>query len=129
MSRPPDTTRSTPNGAAPPPGLDKETVEAIAERVAAKLAPAQATGLVTARVLAQRLSVSVDFVYEHAEELGVIRLGNGPKARLRFDIERAQHLRAEAAQRANGQPPKRKRQRPKPELPPGVPLIAGRRKR
>ena len=59
----------------------------------------------------------------------MIRLGNGPKARLRFDIERAKALRADATQRANGQPPKRKRQRPKPELPPGVPLIVGRRER
>lgn len=41
--------------------------------------------LVDASVLAVELGVSRDWVYEHADALGVLRLGNGPKARLRFD--------------------------------------------
>lgn len=45
--------------------------------------------LVDAATLAERLGVSRGFVYEHAHELGVIRLGSGPRARLRFDVERA----------------------------------------
>jgi hypothetical protein len=43
--------------------------------------------LVTAAVVAQRLGVSRGWVYEHAAMLGVRRLGSGPKARLRFDLE------------------------------------------
>jgi len=45
--------------------------------------------LVDAATLAATLGVSRDFVYEHADELGALRLGNGPRARLRFDVERA----------------------------------------
>jgi hypothetical protein len=33
--------------------------------------------------------VSRDYVYSHANELGAIRLGTGPKTRLRFDVETA----------------------------------------
>jgi hypothetical protein len=45
--------------------------------------------LVDAQELARRLGVSRAFVYEHAHELGVIRLGRSPRARLRFDTDRA----------------------------------------
>jgi hypothetical protein len=41
--------------------------------------------LIDANALAIDLGVSRDFVYEHAAELGALRLGTGPKARLRFD--------------------------------------------
>jgi excisionase family DNA binding protein len=44
--------------------------------------------LLTAAELADRLGVSRPYVYEHAAELGAIRLGDGPKARLRFDLHR-----------------------------------------
>ena len=121
------------NGPATPAdataGLHDALVEAIAERVAAKLASPPITGLVTARVLAERLSVSVDFVYAHADQLGVVRLGNGPKARLRFDLERAEAQSAEAARRVNGGATRRTRRRREPALPPGVPLIPGRSER
>jgi hypothetical protein len=43
-------------------------------------------GLVDAARLAERLGVSRDFVYAHADELGARRLGSGPRARLRFDL-------------------------------------------
>ena len=33
------------------------------------------------------LMVEASFVYEHAVELGAMRLGSGPRARLRFDLE------------------------------------------
>ena len=39
----------------------------------------------TARRLAARYAVGVQFIYAHADELGVIRLGAGPSPRLRFD--------------------------------------------
>ena len=41
--------------------------------------------LIDASALAVELGVSRDWVYEHAAELGALRLGSGPKARLRFD--------------------------------------------
>jgi hypothetical protein len=45
--------------------------------------------MVSAGELAQRLGVATSYVYEHAVELGAVRLGTGPKARLRFDVEKA----------------------------------------
>lgn len=42
-------------------------------------------GLWTARRVAEHFDVSANFVYGHAKELGCIRLGTGPCARLRFD--------------------------------------------
>jgi hypothetical protein len=48
--------------------------------------PARARGpLVDAAALAAELGTSRDFIYEHAAELGALRLGRGPRARLRFD--------------------------------------------
>ncbi len=44
--------------------------------------------LVDAATAADKLGVSRDYVYRHARELGVVRLGTGEKARLRFDLER-----------------------------------------
>jgi len=41
--------------------------------------------LVDPATLALELGVSRDWVYEHSAELGALRLGNGPKPRLRFD--------------------------------------------
>jgi hypothetical protein len=43
--------------------------------------------LVDAAVLAEHLGVTRDYVYEHKDELGVIKLGSGPRARLRFSLE------------------------------------------
>jgi excisionase family DNA binding protein len=45
------------------------------------------TRLLTAEELADFLGVSRDHVYAHADELGAWRLGTGPRARLRFDLE------------------------------------------
>lgn len=43
--------------------------------------------LVDASTVAARLGVARSYVYEHADELGAIRLGSGPRARLRFDLD------------------------------------------
>jgi hypothetical protein len=45
--------------------------------------------LVDAAELAEVLGVSRDYVYQHKHELGAISLGNGPRARLRFNTETA----------------------------------------
>jgi hypothetical protein len=67
-------------------GIDEPAIEAIAERVAGLLrADGWGESLVDAEELARRHGVSRSFVYEHAEELGAIRLGSGARPRLRFD--------------------------------------------
>jgi hypothetical protein len=93
------------DGAIPCPGcgelicgraeLSPETVDAIARRVAELLTakPADATPdaqrLVDAAELARRLRVTPAWVREHADELGVVRIGEGPRPRLRFAVDRA----------------------------------------
>ena len=71
---------------------EAELVEAIALRVVELLREGELArgGLVDAAALAEHLGVSRAFVYEHAEELGTRRLGDGRRARLRFDLERAE---------------------------------------
>jgi hypothetical protein len=74
---------------APDSAPDDLHVEAIARRVAEAIAndPRKVAGqhLVDAATLAAELGVERSWVYEHADELHPIRLGNGPKPRLRFD--------------------------------------------
>ena len=68
----------------------------IADRVALRLGPqltrlaasadlAPARELWSARRVAAHYGVSLSFVYQHADELGCVRLGGGSCARLRFD--------------------------------------------
>ncbi len=78
--------------------LTPHAVEQIAQRVAqllhehhdtdARPAPAPAQ-LLDATQLARHLGVTRTWVYEHAQQLGAIRLGTGSKARLRFDLDTA----------------------------------------
>jgi hypothetical protein len=82
-------------------------VEAIAEATAARLAEIVSASpgtfaLVDARQLARDLGVSLDYVYAHASELGAMRLGSGPKARIRFDLDRARQALEARAGRSNG---------------------------
>lgn len=74
---------------------------AVAERVVERLRdeavpPSEPTALLDARALAARLGVSVSYVYANSGKLGARRLGNGPRARLRFDLERALEAHASA---------------------------------
>jgi hypothetical protein len=59
-----------------------------AERIAALVADAvrrdSPARFLDAAATARMLSVERDWVYQHAEELGAVRLG-GPRGRLRFD--------------------------------------------
>ena len=87
--------------------LSDGDVEAIAEATAARLAEivSAAPGtfaLVDARQLARDLGVSLDYVYAHATELGAMRLGSGPKARIRFDLDRARQALEARTGRTNG---------------------------
>jgi hypothetical protein len=63
-------------------------LQALARGVAALLGPAGlpgGEGLLSAGDVAARLGVRRGWVYDHADELGVVRLGDGPRPRLRFD--------------------------------------------
>ncbi len=86
--------------------LDHEDIEAIAERAAHRVVQllerpgAGVFQLLEPKQLAQALNVSLDYVYAHAADLGAMRLGDGPKARLRFDLNTAQ-----TAMRTRKQPP------------------------
>ena len=87
--------------------LTNGDVEAIADALARKVAEivgarSATFGLVDARELAEELGVSIDYVYVHAAELGAMRLGAGPKARIRFDLDRARQALEARARSSNG---------------------------
>jgi hypothetical protein len=71
---------------------DPEFVEAVARRVvelmedgdAKSAAPHQPSSLTVAQV-AVKYGVSRSWVYAHQRELGAMRMGRGPRARLRFN--------------------------------------------
>jgi hypothetical protein len=65
------------------PALDAATIRAIALEVARLSMPGG--GLLTASEVAVAFNVTRGWVYVHADELGAIRLGDGPRPRLRFD--------------------------------------------
>lgn len=64
--------------------LDPGEAERIAELVADAVRRDPPARFLDAASTARMLSVERDWVYEHAEELGAVRLG-GPRGRLRFD--------------------------------------------
>ncbi len=106
--------------------LSLETIEAIAHRVVELLQESspQPNKLLTAAELARHFGVSRAWVYEHANELGVIRLGEGNRGRLRFDMQVAADA-MNARTRTNiAQPPRpptrrtgRRRKQPAPSIP------------
>jgi hypothetical protein len=112
--------------------LDSDDIEAIARRVAELVGNAR--GLVDAHSVAAELHVERDWVYAHARELGAVRLGGGPKARLRFDLTRVRERLDQPDAQVNEPPPdeparrRRRRARKQPELA-GVKLIQGRSSR
>ena len=69
--------------------------EAVATRVLAQLRaepaapPSQPAGLADAATLARALGVTPAYVYANSGKLGAVRLGSGPKPRLRFDVGEA----------------------------------------
>ena len=70
----------------------------------------QAPAWLDANEVAQRLKVDRGWVYEHADELGVSRLGSGPRPRLRFSPDVLDSKSdAQARPQATRQPAKRER--------------------
>ena len=105
--------------------LDDESIERVARRVVELLREDMPPpgALVDASTLASALGISRATVYEHAEELGAVRIGDGKRPRLRFDLTRAC---AAWAARDTETPPEPitvnpPRRRPRPTT--GVPLL------
>jgi hypothetical protein len=101
----------------------EEIVERVVARVSELVRPQLWFGLVDAADVARRLGVHDNWVYAHADELGAIRLGDGEKARLRFDLERVARAIGVAEHERGGRGLGRPRRH---GLPPGVRLIEGR---
>jgi hypothetical protein len=78
---------------APMVTLSDTQLDQLAERIAANLRTAgvfpQLPRLVNAQEVADALSVSRDTVYAHRDRLGGRRIGDGPRGRLRFDLDYA----------------------------------------
>jgi len=119
------------------PDLDKsaygdDALDRLADEIANRLAlrfgglmPAQAEALIDAAEVACRYRKTRAWVYQHAGELGAVRLGTGPRPRLGFSPARvAQALaaaeRVEPPVRAAPGSPRRKRTGSTAD---GVPLL------
>jgi hypothetical protein len=89
--------------------LDPPTVEAIARRVVEILERRgfQHRELVDAAELARRFGIERSWVYSHAIELGAVKLGSGPKPRLRFDPQIAARVLRKAGEQTAADPPAR----------------------
>lgn len=117
--------------------LTPQAIEQIAGRVAQLLRhqhpPAETRGpstpeWMTVKELAHHLKLNPAWVYEHAQQLGAIRTGTGPKARIRFDL----HTATEAFKRhqRQGTPTARARRAPQHPVPypADAPLLEIRRR-
>jgi hypothetical protein len=89
--------------------LDAQTIEAIARRVVELLEQRglQKRELVDAVELAHRFGIERSWVYSHAIELGAVKLGSGPKPRLRFDPQIAARLLRKVGEESAADPPAR----------------------
>jgi hypothetical protein len=116
--------------------LPPDAVEQVARRVVELLRhdsravsdePTTTPDLVDAGVLARHLGLTRTWVYENAAQLGAIPVGDGPRPRLRFDLETA--IQAFRARRRPNEPiPAADRPRPtptrrRPSTSPSVPLL------
>jgi len=95
--------------ASPRIKLDPQAVEAIARRVVEILERrgAQQRDLVDAVELARRFGIERSWVYSHAIELGAVKLGSGPKPRLRFDPQIAARVLRRVGEGSAADPPAR----------------------
>lgn len=108
--------------------LDPQAIEAISRRVVELLdgKGLRRRELVDAAELARRLGIERSWVYSHAIELGAVKLGEGPKPRLRFDPEIADRVVQKWGKSRAADPPTRSGERAgqpegKPES--DVPLV------
>lgn len=89
--------------------LDPHAIEAIARRVVEILEwrGLQGRELVDAAELARRFGIERSWVYSHAIELGAVKLGSGPKPRLRFDPQIAARVLRRVGEGSAADPPAR----------------------
>lgn len=94
---------------------DVRLVDAVARRVVELLREEDAgvhTGprLLTVAAVSQEFGVSTDWLYANAARLGAIRLGSGPRARMRFDRATiAERITKVGATKTRGRTPQRTR--------------------
>jgi hypothetical protein len=115
--------------------LTPQAIEQIAGRVAQLLrhqhpppavSPAPTPTWMTVKELAHHLKLNPAWVYEHAQELGAIRTGTVPKARIRFDLHTATEALKQRQRPAAAVSPRRK---PRPAAyPTDAPLLEIRRR-
>ena len=69
--------------------LSAADIAVVADAVCARLRGSLATrsGWVDAATVAAHLGVDPSYVYDNADRIGGVRLGDGPKARLRFRLD------------------------------------------
>ncbi|MBS1886001.1 MAG: hypothetical protein JSU06_02335 [Actinobacteria bacterium] len=70
--------------------LAPESIEALAVRLAELIKDGHLLDepeIIPAAEVSRRWGVQRRWVYEHADELGAIPLGDGPRPRLRFDVK------------------------------------------
>jgi len=87
------------------------------------------TGFVDAATVARHLAVERNFIYSHATALGAVRLGTGPKARLRFDLRAVDAAVAEWSKRGGACPAGRESEAPSEHKIPANRYIQRRRAR
>jgi len=97
-----------------PVQLAPESIEALAQRIVELELASEAVQFIDATEVAHRFGVSRDWVYAHAKELGAIRVGEGSRPRLRFDLKKVRERFGSLAgsrepQRKNGSAVRRRR--------------------
>jgi hypothetical protein len=75
--------------------------------------------LVDTQTLARMLAVSEEWVRAHAAELGAVRVGDGPKGALRFDLARVRAM----LERRRLERPKDRQRRPPRQQPRSLGLV------
>ena len=98
--------------------MSEEAVDEIARRVVELLQDRVPARYANTATVALSLAVSEDWVRDHAGELGAIRIGDGPRGELRFDLRRVEQA---MARRRVGEPPVRRGRRPGPRPSLGAP--------
>jgi hypothetical protein len=98
------------------------------------MTPCSPSNLVDATTVAEYLDVERDWVYAHASELAARKLGDGPKARLRFSLQEVDERlsacyrsrESSALKPAPQATPRARRRRPAGTSAPLLPIKGGR---
>ncbi len=91
----------------------EQLADLVARRVIEQLATSSSERLVDAGEIARRYGITRSWAYEHADELGALRLGHGSRPRLRFSLEAVERYLATVSGQQPAVPlarPRRRRQ-------------------